>query len=131
MVEMNSIKPASSDFLDRVPVPLVEWETGPEDAVILRIPKFRQRHLAKWFLPLLAKPAMRVHLDRTGSAVWRMFNGTNSVQDICRQAWTEFGGGEADWSDRVVRFVRRLEKEQFIRFGGCHGGSNEEEAGRS
>jgi hypothetical protein len=112
---MNSMKPASSNLLNWVPFPLVEWETGPEDAVILHIPKFRQKHMAKWFLPLLAKPAMRVHLDRIGSAVWKMFNGTNSVQDICRQAWADFGGDETDWSDRVIRFVRRLEKEQFIR----------------
>ncbi len=111
---MGSSNSENLDLMDRVPVPLVEWETGPEDGVILCIPKFRQRHLAKWFLPLLAKPALRVHLDRNGSTVWKLMDGSNSVEEICHRVCNEYGGDEADWANRVIRFILRLEKERFI-----------------
>jgi len=111
---MGTPNPNNCDFLDRVPVRLVESEPGPDDKIVLRIPKFRQRHAAKWLLPLLAKPAIRVHLDSNGSAVWKLIDGTNSIEEICGRILDEFGGDEADWADRVIRFVQRLEMEHFI-----------------
>jgi hypothetical protein len=116
MSRLRPEDPGAARLLDLVPVPLVEWESSGEEKVVLLVPKFRQRHLAKYLLPLLAKPKIRVHLDDNGSAVWAMFDGAASVGEISRRAQARFGGDESDWADRVTRFVRRLEKERFIGF---------------
>lgn len=80
------------------------------------VPKFTSRFARRWFVPLLAKPDMRVSLDETGSFVWRQCDGTASVREIARRVAERFGGDADAALVRVVRFVRKLAREESIAF---------------
>jgi hypothetical protein len=111
---------------DRQPVNLLEmkprrnvkWETGEGGRTVLLVPKFRNRMLRAWLLPLLAKPDFRVKLDATGTAFWQRCDGSTTVLEIADEMATCSGSDVDEMLERLSRFLARLEHEEFIVLSG-------------
>ena len=89
---------------------------GEEGGVTVLVPKFTSRLARRWFVPLLAKPDLRVHLDAVGSFVWHQCDGTASLREIAGRVAARFGGDPEARRAEVVRFVRRLVREESLAF---------------
>jgi hypothetical protein len=86
------------------------------ELVTVLVPKFTGGVARRWFVPLLAKPELKVHLDAVGSFVWRQCDGTASIGEIAARVAARFGGDpEARRSD-VVRFASKLAREESLAF---------------
>lgn len=84
--------------------------------VTVLVPKFTSRFARRWFMPLLAKPDMRVHLDAVGSFVWQQCDGVTTVRAIGDRVAERFGGDAEERRLDVVRFVRKLVREESLTF---------------
>ena len=107
---------ASQPVEDLIPVRQHRWEDRDGDLVTVLVPKFSGRFARRWFVPLLAKPDMRVLLDATGSFVWRQCDGRSTVREIAARTAERCGGDPSATLASVVRFVRQLASEQSLTF---------------
>ena len=107
---------ASQPVEDLIPVRQHRWEDRDGDLVTVLVPKFTSRFARRWFVPLLAKPDMRVRLDATGSFVWLQCDGRRTVREIAARAAERSGGDSAATLVSVVHFVRKLAREQSLSF---------------
>ena len=106
--------PSSVD--DAFPLRRHRWVEGDGGLVTVLVPKFTSRFARRWFVPLLAKPDLRVHLDAVGSFVWRQCDGTASVRGIGARVAERFGGDPEARRGDVMRFVRKLVREESLGF---------------
>jgi hypothetical protein len=113
---------------DLVPVRRHRAVDREDGLVTVLVPKFTGRFTRRWFVPLLAKPDMRVHLDAVGSFVWRQCDGLATVRAIGDRVAERFGGEREARRLDVVRFVRKLVREESLAFN-PPGGSAEEQSG--
>ena len=101
---------------DLVPVRRHRAVDREDGLVTVLVPKFTGRFTRRWFVPLLAKPEMRVHLDALGSFVWRQCDGRATVRVIGERVAERFGGEREARRLDVVRFVRKLVREESLGF---------------
>ncbi len=113
---------------DLVPVRRHRAVDREDGLVTVLVPKFTGRFSRRWLVPLLAKPDMRVHLDAVGSFVWRQCDGALTVRAIADRVAERFGGEPEARRGDVVRFVRKLVREESLAFH-PPGGSAEQQRG--
>ena len=101
---------------DLRPVRRHRWLDREGELVTVLVPKFTSRLARRWFVPLLAKPDMRVHLDAVGSFVWRQCDGTASMGTIGDRVAERFGGDPEARRGDVMRFVRKLVREESLAY---------------
>lgn len=99
---------ARPNLYDLAPRRDVRWARGPEGGVTLLVPKFKNRFVVRWLVPLLAHPDVAVRLDPEGTLVWDRCDGATTVFAIAEQLQRERGGDLEGWVNRVGRFVARL-----------------------
>ncbi len=87
---------------------------GENGLVTLIVPKFKNKYVVKWFVPLLAKPNIKVKLDALGSFVWSRCDGQTSVEQIGRDMAEAFGEPLEQLYDRIGRFLAKLAKDKFV-----------------
>jgi hypothetical protein len=95
------------------------WEDGREGTAVLLVPRFRKGFLAKWLMPKLPRPHMRVKLDEIGSFAWRMMDGRTSFQAIAASMKEQFGARVEPAEERLMRFLTILHKDRFVRLLTC------------
>jgi hypothetical protein len=103
-----------ANLLDLRPKRNLEWETQPNENVVLVIPKFRNRFLVKWFVPMLAKPNIRVKLDDRGSYVWRRCDGSMTVAKIGEEMSAVFREPIDVTYERIGKFLQKLVRDKFV-----------------
>ncbi len=96
------------NLLDLKPARDARWERRPDGLVTVQVPKFRNRFLVRWLVPLLARPDIAVRLDEEGSFVWDRCDGGTTVLAIAEQLQRKIGGDAEAVMDRVGRFVQKL-----------------------
>ncbi|MEK9138860.1 MAG: PqqD family protein [Bacteroidota bacterium] len=92
----------------------LEWETGQANTVVLVIPKFKNRLLIKWLVPMLAKPNIKVNLDERGSHIWRQCDGNTTVARMGEEMSTKFGEPLDSTYERIGKFVQQLARDKFV-----------------
>ena len=97
------------------PLRNLKWETRDNELIVLLIPKFRNRLAKKWFVPMLARPHIRVKLDAFGSYLWSRCDGNTTVEEIGEQMARKFGEPVESLYDRIGKFVQTLARDKFIR----------------
>jgi len=102
------------NLLDLKPLRNLEWEREANGIVALSVPKFRHPFVVKWFVPLMAKPTMRVKLDAIGSLVWEHCDGATPVSIITEKMKEAFGEKAEPVHDRIGRFLSQLERDKFL-----------------
>jgi hypothetical protein len=106
------------NLYDLRPVRLIPWEPAGDDRVVLKAPKFRAKLMVRLLVPRLKRPDLAVRLDETGSAVWKACDGNTTVLDIAGIVHGTLGGDRDQLDARVAQFIRRLDREGFIRLEG-------------
>ncbi len=106
--------PTPNDLFQSVPVRNLEWESAENNLVILLVPKFRNRLLARYLLRRMAKPNLRLHLDAYGSFVWRCCDGIRTVGEIADELRKKYGPEAEPCAERTGRFMQLLKKDKFI-----------------
>jgi hypothetical protein len=102
------------NLLELKPQRTLEWETLEDGRVALLIPRFRNRFAVKWFLPMFAKPHIRLKLDGYGSFVWSRCDGKTAVEEIGKAMSEQFGEAPDPLYERIGKFLHRLEHEKFL-----------------
>lgn len=102
------------NLLELKPRQNILWEMGEDGGIVLLVPKFSNKFLATYLMPLLSKPNFRVKLDQFGSFVWKHCDGLTSVSDIGKKMKEQFGDSAEPVYDRIGTFIKRLEKEKFL-----------------
>jgi len=102
------------NLLDLRPTRGARWERGPDGLVTLQVPRFRNRFVVRWLVPLLARPDIAVRLDEEGSFVWDRCDGGTTVLAIAEQLQRKTGGDAEAMVDRVGRFVQRLTRANLV-----------------
>lgn len=98
------------------PLPLCESIINEKNLVTVLIPKFKNRILVKYISPMLKLPNIKLNLDVLGSAVWKLLNGENSVQEISDYMKQEFGENEKSLEERILKFLTELYVQNLITF---------------
>ena len=111
---MNKEEKRPPNLLTLKPKRNLEWETQPDDNVVLVIPKFRHRLLVKWFVPMLAKPNIRLKLDERGSYVWMHCDGNTTVAKLGEEMATKYGESLDSTYERIGKFVQKLARDKFV-----------------
>lgn len=104
----------SSNLLEERPVRNLEWETGEDGRAVLLVPRFRGRLTARWLLPRLARPAMRVRLDARGTFVWTRLDGETTLLEIAEKMSHSYGEAIEPVIERIARFVTLLARDRFL-----------------
>ena len=111
---MNSETVQALNLLDLKPIRNTRSETDEKGLVTLLVPKFQNQWIIRWLTPLLAKPYIRLKLDKYGSYVWNACDGNTTVRDIGRKMGENFGEEVDSLYERIGPFIRRLDESQSL-----------------
>ena len=78
-------KTPPKNYLSLVPLRRVKDFSESEGKITLLIPKFKNEGLRKWLVPKHKSTHFKIHLDETGSHVWRLIDDCATVEEICDQ----------------------------------------------
>lgn len=101
------------NLLELKPRRLLEWEEADGLVVVLK-PKFENKFLVRWLLPLLKSKNFKVRLDAFGSFIFRMCDGERSCEAIATALTERFGDAVQPVYERLGLFMRQLERSGFI-----------------
>lgn len=102
--------------LDLIPVRQHPFDKDKDNRVTVRVPKFRNKTMARFLLPRQKSPFFSIHLDELGSAVWLSIDGEKNVQEICDRLSEKFGEKIKPAEERIPFFVSKLYQERYILF---------------
>ncbi len=111
---MNSETAQALNLLDLKPVRNTRSETNEEGLVTLFVPKFQNQWTVRWLIPLLAKPNIRLKLDRHGSYIWNACDGDTTIRVIGQKMSEKFGEDVDSLYERIGLFIRRLDESQSL-----------------
>lgn len=93
----------------------LKWETADNNRVVLLVPKFRNRFVVRWFVPMLKKPNIRVKLDERGSFVWQRCDGRATVEEIGEQMALTFSESLDSTYERIEKFIQQFTRDKFVK----------------
>lgn len=111
---MNSETAQVLNLLELKPIRNTRSETNEEGLVTLFVPKFQNQWTVRWLIPLLAKPDIRLKLDKYGSYIWNACDGNTTVRDIGQKMGEHFGEEVDSLYERIGLFIRRLDESQSL-----------------
>ena len=103
------------NYLLRVPMrhPSIEWKNEEDGTVTLMIENtgWANRLAQK----LLFRPRFsQIHLDKSGSFVWRSMDGEMNITDIGKLVEAEFGDDAQPLYERLARYFQILDSYHFV-----------------
>ena len=106
----------TQNALDLIPIPLCESARSEDGLITLVVPRFKQEWLLKLIRKLKRSETVKVHLDDTGSRVWKEIDGNRSVEQIGKSIDAKEGETEQQKYERLSAFMMILYRNQFIAF---------------
>jgi hypothetical protein len=91
------------------------WEDGRDGTAVLLVPRFRKGPLARWLLPRMRRPHIRVKLDEIGTFAWTRLDGATPFTQIADEMKAHFGARVEPAEDRLAKFLTILFKDRFVR----------------
>jgi hypothetical protein len=116
---MLQSKKKLQNYLTMIPVHNVQEFNETEGKITLVIPKFKHSWIRKTLVPKRKSTHFRIHLDESGSHIWRLVNGQRTVEQICselNQILISEGKTTETIEERVTIFMTDLYKKKFIVF---------------
>lgn len=111
------MKKSNRNFLELIPSKneKIEWDRDENDNVILRIEnKGIFNSIAQ---KLFKKPKIsNIHMDKMGSFIWIMIDGTRTVSELADMQKEKFGDKSEPLYPRIVKFFQIMESYSFIKF---------------
>ena len=112
---MKKKKPTNSNYLERKPLRncRLSWTADDEGAVTVEI---KNRGLFNLVAQkFLKKPKTSyVHLDETGSFIWRSIDGKKDISELGKSLEGRFGEKAYPLYERLVKYVQLLESCGFV-----------------
>lgn len=105
----------SVNLLELTPIQQFETQTGENGLALILVPRFKNKFLIKYLLPKYKTNHIKVKLDKTGSGVWMLINGTNTVQNIIDQLTQQFPEIE-NLEKRLYAYFTTLYENKYINF---------------
>lgn len=106
----------NANYLDLTPICKVKHTIGPENNVVLIIPKFTNKFIVDKIVPKLKHPEMKLNLDELGSAAWLAIDGKKKVKDIAIELSAKFGEKIKPVDERLTKFLTMLYEQSLITF---------------
>lgn len=108
------------DYLELVPRRLVESEAGPDGAIVLLVPRYRDAVFGRLLQPRLGarKRHLRVPLEACGAALWAAVDGRRSVRQLVEAVRAAAPDDQEDLPRRVCLFVQAMVDNGFLALAG-------------
>jgi hypothetical protein len=122
------MKKQSENYLTKVPIRNTAEYNEDDGKIVLLIPKFKHVTFLNRLIPKSKSRHFKIHLDDLGSQVWRLMDGTRTVQDICIHLAEYLDKNEkpsTQIEERVTKFLSGLYRDGFINFNEASHQSNE------
>jgi hypothetical protein len=110
----NPLKGAN--YLELIPLRIREHVIENSGKVTILVPKFTNRFIVRYFVPLLKSPHIRVKLDEFGSETWLEIDGKKNVDMIANRLVEKFGSRIEPVHERLTKFLTDLYKKGLISF---------------
>ena len=107
------------NFLDLTPVRVLDYKVMETGKIDIMLPRFKNRMVSGLFQPRHKGPVIRIHLDLTGSEIWKMIDGVKQVHQLCDSMRTEkpeLMRPPEETEKRVTDFLSLLYCERYITF---------------
>ncbi len=98
-------------------IPKLNHETFEVKKDVVKLIFHHNKPIEKFVRWLVKKPLISdVELDKVGSKVWTLIDGKSSVYDIGQGLLNEFGKSCEPVYDRLIMYLRYLNKKGWISF---------------
>lgn len=105
---------AKINLLEVIPVRRTHIKTEwIDDCAVIVYPRFKYAWMNRYLLPKGLSPDIRVTLEEHGSAVWRLIDAQNTIDDIIKKLAIHFID-ETNYESRIVAYIAQLHKDGFI-----------------
>jgi hypothetical protein len=104
------------NYLDLTPYKRFKEEINQDGIVNIIIPKFSSKFAAKYIVPKLKSPNIKLKLDEIGSGTWLLIDGEKKVATIAEALQLKFGDKIDPVNQRLATFLTQLFKQKFISF---------------
>jgi len=106
----------AANYLELTPLRLKGEEITEENLVNIIIPKFQNKFAARFVVPYMKSPIIKLKLDELGSAAWMLIDGKRKVAEIAQLLLEKFGDKIEPVNERLTKFLTGLYEQQFIIF---------------
>ncbi|HIY00551.1 MAG TPA: PqqD family protein [Candidatus Blautia faecipullorum] len=110
-------KQESINYLDLIPErnEALRWHRDLKERIVLEVEN--KGIMNKVAQSLFHKPRFtKVHLDKLGTFIWPLIDGTRTVADIADLVKEEFGKEAEPLYPRIVKYFQIVESYSFIKF---------------
>src|SRR6056297_3392640 len=107
-------KKTELDMSKIIPVQTVQYEENEEGKIVLLKPKFSSNFSKKYIIPRMKYPYYKIHLDDTGTEVWKAINGNKTAIEIGEYLQKKLGEKINPVYERLGMFLATLKNENFI-----------------
>ena len=113
--ERRKILEGKNSF-ELTPVRNYQFNSDEKSKVTIIIPKFKNKFIIKYLVPLMKSPEIKLDLDDYGSFFWMQIDGSTTIAEITKRMKEKFGDGFTDAENRISRFTTQLYKQRLITF---------------
>jgi hypothetical protein len=101
-------------YIPQVSEKIMKWDVNQEDGSVTLF--IENKGVMNTIMQKIAhKPRIsQVHLDETGSFVWRLMDGQTDVETIAKKVEEHFGEKAHPLYDRLLKFFEIVESYNFI-----------------
>lgn len=106
----------NANYLDLHPLRLHNEEISDDNIVTVIIPKFKNKFIVQYIVPIMKSPDIKLKLDEIGSATWLLLDGKKDVREISKLLFEKFGDKIEPVSQRLTKFLTGLYEQRLITF---------------
>ncbi|MFH1198466.1 MAG: PqqD family protein [bacterium] len=104
------------NYLEIIPHRLREFIITEEGKVTVLVPKFENKFLVKYLVPIMKSKEIKVKLDEFGSEVWKQIDGQKNISEIGDSLTSKFGEKIQPVEERLTKFLTQLSNGNLISF---------------
>jgi ATP phosphoribosyltransferase len=112
-------KKEQRNYLELIPEIKCKWETDEKGKINLLIPRFKVQWVKKIAMKMGRPEFVNVHLDETGTRVWKLIDGKKTVAKIGEELKEQFeseGNGIKQHYERLTQFLSIMHRNKFVHF---------------
>jgi hypothetical protein len=109
----------NTNYLDLTPVRLMEYHLTEDGLTDILLPRFKSRFWSEVYRNSRKGEFIHIHLDKIGSAIWNIVDGSLTVQAICNEMndkYPDILQPAEETEKRVTEFLSLLYRERYISF---------------
>lgn len=110
MTDQNNKK----NFLDYIPVRIIEWKTDDNGMVCITKERTKNKFIKRLIDWFKVSQYFYVHLEEFGTAAWLAIDDKRTVAEICEIMKNRFGDKLEQAEQRVSHYMGMLKRNDFI-----------------